>query len=96
MLYKMISHPRIHPYFSENVTVYNEREITYNQEIIIPDRLVFHQNNQVSIIDYKTGIPKKEYRFQVENYASILKSLEYSIQKKVLIYIDEKISIDEF
>ena len=96
LLQKMISHPTLVPYFSKDVTVFNEREIIYNQQIIIPDRLVFHQNNQVSIIDYKTGIPKKEHRFQLENYASVLKSLEYSIQKKVLIYINEPISIDEF
>ena len=96
MLHKMISHPKLLPYFSEDVTVFNEREIIDNQQIIIPDRLVFHQNNQVSIIDYKTGIPKKEHRFQLENYASVLKSLAYSIQKKVLIYINETISIEEF
>ena len=96
MLQKIISHPTLHPYFSEELIVFNEREIVCNQQVIIPDRLVFHPNNQVTIIDYKTGTPKKEHRLQLENYASVLKSLEYSIEKKLLIYLNETISIDEF
>ena len=95
-LQKIISHPKLKKYYSEDITVFNEREIVYNHEIIIPDRLVFHKNKNVSIIDYKTGVSKKEHYLQIENYARILQSLDYSIQKKVLVYINETMTIEEF
>ena len=95
-LIEIIFHPILKKYYSEDVIVFNEREIIYNQQIIIPDRLVFHNDKRVSIIDYKTGISKKEHHLQVENYARVLQSLNYSIQKKILVYINEIMTIEEF
>ena len=68
----------------------------HNNQIVIPDRLVFDKEKKVTIIDYKTGVSKKEHHFQLENYGSVLESLNYSVKKKVLIYSNEKISIEEF
>ncbi len=92
----IISHPKLKEYYSKDVTVYNEREIVHNNQIVIPDRLVFDKEKKVTIIDYKTGVSKKEHHFQLENYGSVLESLNYSVKKKVLIYSNEKISIEEF
>lgn len=95
-LLKIISHPKLRKYYSEDVIVFNEREIIHNQQIIIPDRLVFHNDKSVSIIDYKTGISKKEHHLQVENYARVLQSLNFLVYKKVLVYMNETILIEEF
>jgi len=92
----IISHPKLKEYYSKDVTVYNEREIVHNNQIVIPDRLVFDKEKKVTIIDYKTGVSNKEHHFQLENYASVLESLNYSVKKKVLIYSNEKISVEEF
>ncbi len=92
----IISHPRLTKYYSENVKVLNEREIITNHHIVIPDRLVFDNYNKVVIIDYKTGVFKKEHYTQLENYENVLKSIGYKTNKKVLIYINESITVKEF
>jgi hypothetical protein len=93
---KIITHPELQKYYSDAVTVYNEREIVFNHQIIIPDRLVIDQEDRATIIDYKTGVAKEEHRFQLEKYARVLESLKYTIQKKILVYSNEKVCIEEF
>ena len=62
----VVNHPKLANYFSDDVIIYNEREIVaIDNQIIIPDRLIFIDNKFV-IIDYKTGIPSKEHRQQLE------------------------------
>lgn len=95
-LLKIVTHPKLQNYYSENVVAYNEREIVYNHQIVIPDRLVFNKDKRVTVIDYKTGSLKKEHFSQLENYASILRSLSHLVDKKVLIYIDELVTVREF
>ncbi len=93
---KIVGHTKLKWYYSKDVVVYNEREILFKAKTVIPDRLVFDKNNKVTIIDYKTGISKEEHRYQLENYASVLASLNYLVSKKVLVYINKTISIEEF
>ncbi|MDG1423588.1 MAG: PD-(D/E)XK nuclease family protein, partial [Flavobacteriaceae bacterium] len=93
---KIITHPELQKYYSKDVVVYNEREIVSNHQIVIPDRLVIDQENKVTVLDYKTGIAKEEHRFQLEKYASVLESLQYTVQKKILVYSNESVFIEEF
>jgi len=93
---KIVCHSKLKGYYSKDVFIYNEREILFKANTVIPDRLVFGNNNNVTIIDYKTGISKKEHHYQLENYASVLASLNYLVVKKVLVYINKTISIEEF
>ena len=93
---KIVGHTKLKWYYSKDVVVCNEREILFKAKTVIPDRLVFDDNNKVTIIDYKTGISKEEHRYQLENYASVLASLNYLVSKKVLVYINKTISIEEF
>ena len=93
---KIVGHTKLKWYYSKDVVVCNEREILFKAKTVIPDRLVFDKNNKVTIIDYKTGISKEEHRYQLENYASVLASLNYLVSKKVLVYINKTISIEEF
>ena len=52
---KIVNHVELQNYYSNNVTIYNEREIVdVDNQIMIPDRLVV-ENDVVTIIDYKTG-----------------------------------------
>lgn len=97
IIYKIVTHEKLKEYFSDEIVVYNEREILDDTgQIVIPDRLVFHSEKNITIIDYKTGLPKKEHQHQLENYARVLKSLNYSIKKRVLIYLNESITVEEF
>nr|WP_255689311.1 MULTISPECIES: PD-(D/E)XK nuclease family protein [unclassified Tenacibaculum] len=93
---RIVNHPLLEEYFSENITVYNEREIVdVDNQIMIPDRLVFDKNGEIIIIDYKTGKPSKSYHQQLLRYERVLKSMGYVVKKKLLIYINEKNLIEE-
>jgi ATP-dependent exoDNAse (exonuclease V) beta subunit len=92
----VVNHPKLASYFSEEVTVYNEREIVdTDNQIIIPDRLVFLGENEVVIIDYKTGNPSAEHHQQLLKYERVLKTMHFKVDKKLLIYINDKIDVVE-
>lgn len=94
-LEKIVAHPQLQDYFKDANTVFNERElVTVDKQIIIPDRLVRHGEGVV-IIDYKTGKPSKQYHQQLLKYAHALQTMGYTIHKKLLVYIDEEILVEE-
>ena len=93
----IVEHPQIETYFKEMNDVYTERElIAVDGQLMIPDRLsVKKKSNKVTIIDYKTGKPLKSHHQQVYKYGLALEALGYSIEKKLLIYIGDKIRVEE-
>ncbi|WP_405563012.1 UvrD-helicase domain-containing protein [Polaribacter sp. Asnod6-C07] len=89
----VVNHPKINKYFSEDVLVYNEREIVdVDNQIVIPDRLVF-VNDSVVIIDYKTGFKSSKHKQQLLKYEQVLKSMNFKVDKKLLVYINDEIEI---
>ena len=85
---KLLSDSRMQVFFDDKWKVKNEREIlTPNGEIYVPDRLLI-SNEKTIILDYKTGIPKKQYRNQIIQYSDILLQMGYSNIEKYLIYIN--------
>ncbi|MDD3721757.1 MAG: UvrD-helicase domain-containing protein [Lutibacter sp.] len=95
ILKKIINHKQLSLYFEHNNSVFTEREIlTVDKQILIPDRLIFN-DNKVTIIDYKTGKFDEKHRCQINTYASALENLNYSIEKKLLVYITDEILIEE-
>ncbi|GAB7256107.1 UvrD-helicase domain-containing protein [Polaribacter sp. OB-PA-B3] len=92
----IIEHKELKPYFSNEVTVFNEREIVdFDNQIIIPDRLVVNSKNEAIIIDYKTGGPSNEHHQQLFKYEIVLKSMNFNVTKKILVYINDKIDVVE-
>jgi ATP-dependent exoDNAse (exonuclease V) beta subunit len=82
--------PDISNYFSEDVTVYNERDIIHpNGKIKRPDRIV-QQGNNWAIIDYKTGASLPKHKAQLDEYADLLGKENV---KKHLVYINEEIEV---
>ena len=52
----VLEHPMLKAYFSNDYTIYNERDIiTETGQLLRPDRLNINSENEVVIIDYKTG-----------------------------------------
>ncbi|APG65713.1 DNA helicase UvrD [Tenacibaculum todarodis] len=93
---QIVNHDELNAYFSEEVAVFNEREIvTIDGQLIIPDRLVFNKQNEAIIIDYKTGKPSKSYHQQLLKYEQVLNSMNFKVDKKLLIYINEEIDVVE-
>ena len=92
---KVINHPKLKKYFLEDVVIYNEREIVdFDNQVIIPDRLVFI-DDYVVIIDYKTGTPSKKHHQQLLKYDQVLQSMNFKVDKKILIYINNEIELVE-
>ena len=85
----------MHDLFSLNVEVLNEREIVINDKSILkPDRVVFHNPGQISIIDYKTGEQINKHITQLKEYASFFEKLGYQISQKTIVYVDQKVSLE--
>ena len=96
LLEDVIFHPLLRDYYNQNNDVFCEREIVASDgSIIIPDRLIF-DNQNVTILDYKTGKADKKYHQQINQYAAVLSDLNYTVLKKILIYINEEIVVEEF
>ncbi len=88
----IINHPKLKPYYSINSLIKNETDIiTKNGTVLRPDRLVI-KNNEVTIIDYKTGKRNISYKDQVELYALALEDMGYKITEKVIVYINETVN----
>jgi ATP-dependent exoDNAse (exonuclease V) beta subunit len=96
MMCLVVNHPKLAVYFSDKVTVFNEREIVdFDNQVVIPDRLVFNHLNEVTVIDYKTGIPSSEHHQQLLKYERVLKSMDFKVGKKLLIYINAEVDVVE-
>ena len=96
MMYLVVDHPKLAVYFSDKVTVFNEREIVdFDNQVVIPDRLVFNHLNEVTVIDYKTGSSSSEHNQQLLKYERVLNSMDFKVGKKLLVYINAKVDVVE-
>ncbi|AQS94184.1 DNA helicase UvrD [Polaribacter sp. BM10] len=92
----IVNHKDLNSYFSDEVTIFNEREIVdFDNQIIIPDRLVVNSKNEAIIIDYKTGAPLNEHHQQLLKYGIVLESMHFNVSRKLLVYINDKIDVVE-
>ena len=80
-------------FFNGKGTVYNEETILKNgYKNLKPDRVVVYDND-VYLLDYKTGEKNQKHQNQVNEYALVLQEMNFTIAKKVLVYIGEKIEV---
>jgi len=94
-LLQVVQHPALCRYFDQNKTVYSERPIyTGNNTLVIPDRLVL-QGDRVTIIDYKTGKASATHQQQLNHYATVLTDMGYSVESKILVYIDQEVTVQQ-
>ncbi len=62
--------------------------------LLRPDRVVI-RDNEVTILEFKTGQPLEEHRQQVTTYAGALYEMGYRPIRKFLIYIDDQVEVQE-
>ncbi len=92
----IVKHDKLTTYFDANNTIYNERDIiTKNGTLLRPDRIVVNTNNDAVIIDYKTGLENSKHKEQLYDYQNVLEDMGFNISKKILIYINNDITIKE-
>lgn len=95
-LNNIILHPDVQPYFEKGLEVKMESEILLESGLTIrPDRLII-DDEQIIIIDYKTGKPLEKHIKQLDRYAETLLQMDYSSVEKVLIYIDEGVIVKKW
>ncbi len=90
----LVEHSKLSQYFSTDNIVYNERDIITNGRLIRPDRIVISIDNRTTLIDYKTGSRSSSHDDQIEQYAQTLKGMGYYIEHKILIYFNDKITLN--
>jgi len=94
MLNDVVNHPLIKKYFGEQALVKNETELLdKNGSAIRPDRVVL-MDNELAIIDYKTGKKDKKHIAQINDYKNVFSSLGYENIKSFLVYLGEEIEVD--
>ncbi|MBT8222695.1 MAG: PD-(D/E)XK nuclease family protein, partial [Eudoraea sp.] len=70
----------------------NETEIiTENGLILRPDRMVFREQ-EVWLLDYKTGKQNEKDREQLLSYGDALQKMGFQVMQKVLVYTQKKIA----
>ncbi len=93
---EIVNHPDISDFYSEKHTIYNERNILLKDGgLLRPDRLVFTDNKKVVIMDYKTGLHSPHHKDQLQKYTYCLEDMGFEVVKKILIYINDDITIKE-
>jgi len=91
---EILEHPELQFYFAEDNKVLNEQTIIRKESgTVKPDRMVLRDNNEVMILDYKTGLHQNKYKLQLENYQHAIEQMGYKVSKKALVYIGEKLEI---
>ncbi len=96
ILQSIVTHKKLQEYFMKGQKIFNERSlIDKDGQVFVPDRLVFKQE-QVAIIDYKTGAFNESHKQQLLKYERVLNSMGFVHCSKILVYIDETISVVKF
>ncbi|WP_026451019.1 UvrD-helicase domain-containing protein [Aequorivita capsosiphonis] len=84
---RIIHHPELKNLFDGTDVVYNERDLITKDGIVMrPDRINVNSENEVVIIDYKTGSPRISHQDQLVDYANSLMEMGFYVSKKMLIY----------
>ncbi len=91
---QIISHESLSNFYSKKNTIYNEREIFVPpNKVIVPDKICVSNDNQFSILDYKTGRKKTDHISQIKNYACALKKANFRVKDLFLVYVFNKIEV---
>lgn len=94
---QIVNHPELAACFTADNKNLTEQTIIQKQgQIVKPDRMVLTKNNEVFLLDYKTGIHHQKYQLQLDKYQEAIELMGYKVVKKSLVYIGEKITVFGF
>ena len=97
IIYKITEDNEIKEFYNPKYKSFNEREIIEkNGKSFIPDRIVFLNDKDIVLIDYKTGTKKLKYVNQLKDYEFKLLRMGLNTVKKIIIYISDDIKIESF
>ena len=91
---EIVTHHELSAFFSETNKVLNEKTIIQKHgNLVKPDRMVITKENEIYLLDYKTGLHQAKYQQQLENYQNAIEKMDFKVTKKALVYIGETINV---
>ena len=92
-LNEIVNHPELQVFFEADKKVFNEQNIIKKGTATIkPDR-VSVKEQMAYLLDYKTGAHQAKYEKQLAEYEKALQEMGFSVEKKTLVYIGEKLEV---
>jgi ATP-dependent exoDNAse (exonuclease V) beta subunit len=86
---QVITHPQCHSWFADPLAIRSESEIINEEgKIFRPDRVVEFEN-QIDVIDFKTGSPREEHANQVRQYMKLVSAMSSKPVRGYIVYIPE-------
>ena len=93
-LLQIVTHPELGKFFDGRDKVLCEKELLAPSGLTFrPDRINISSSGKISLIDYKTGRPKKRDREQILTYSNLFKEMGYKRIENFLIYINNDLQI---
>ena len=93
-IHEIVSHNDLKIFFSSEHKILNEKTIIQNEgDIVKPDRMVLTRQNEIYLLDYKTGSHQTKYQYQLENYQEAIEKMGFKVTKKALVYIGETLEV---
>lgn len=87
-VYRVITSPELARFFDPGKKIFTEKEIILGDGTLLrPDRIVM-DDQETSVIDYKTGGRHDQHKEQVDEYAGSLASMGYPNIRKYLVYLN--------
>lgn len=87
-LRQMLNQPEVARFFRPEDRCKNECDLVWQGEVLRPDRIVFAaKEEEVWVVDYKTGAPQTSHHAQVLHYCNALHAMGYPSVKGYLLYI---------
>jgi ATP-dependent exoDNAse (exonuclease V) beta subunit len=91
---EIVGHPELALFFSSEHKILNEKTIIQKEgNLVKPDRMVLNQQNEIYLLDYKTGSHQTKYQYQLENYQNAIEKMGFKVTKKTLVYIGETLEV---
>ena len=76
-------------WFSPSARVFSEAPVFGTDGLVYrPDRVVFHADGSVDVVDYKFGAPEDKYKYQVLRYMNLYKRMGYAKVRGFLWYLE--------
>ena len=91
---EIVNHTELELFFSNEHKILNEKTIIQKEgNIVKPDRIVLTNQNEIYLLDYKTGSHQTKYQLQLENYQNAIEKMGFKVVKKALVYIGESLEV---
>lgn len=92
LLLAIVDHPELADFYVSGAEAHTEKEILCQGKVLRPDRVNFIKDAAV-VIDYKTGSPLSKHENQIKSYAQALVDMGWEVKKKILVYINDELTI---